>query len=71
MLNKEPFPVAPVINNVINTTDIVWFFNENYRASAQFVYRKNVNHYSNRFGDRDNFVINIKFNALFSYGHNL
>jgi len=68
MLKKEPFPVPPVIHNVVNTTDIVYFFNENYRASAQFIYRKNVVHYSNRFGDKDNFVINLKFNALFSLG---
>ncbi len=71
MLNKEPFPVPPVINNVVNITDIGYFFNENYRASAQFIYRKNVNHYSNRFSDRDNFVINIKFNAVFALGFNI
>ncbi len=70
MLDKEPFPVPPVTNNIINTLDLVYFFNENYRLSAQFIYRKNVNHYSNQFGDKDNFVINLKFNALFSLGIN-
>ncbi|HID39341.1 MAG TPA: hypothetical protein EYP36_07485 [Calditrichaeota bacterium] len=68
MLNKEPFPVPPVTDNVITITDIVYFINENYRASVQFFYRKNVNHYSNKFGEKDNFVIKIKFNALFSFG---
>jgi len=71
MLKKRPFPVPPAINNVVNITDIVYFFNANYRVSAQFIYRKNINHYSNRFGDRDNFVINIKFNAVFALGYNL
>ena len=70
MLEKEPFPVPPVIHNVTNTTDIVYFFNECYKASVQFIYRKNVNHYSNQFGENDNFVINLKFNALFSLGIN-
>ncbi len=68
MLSKESYPVPPVTDNVINTTDIVYFYNENYRASIQFIYRKNIDHYSNRFSERDNFVINLNFNALFSLG---
>lgn len=68
---KEDFPVEPVTKNVINNFSVDYFFSEKIQLSARATYRENIDHYSNRFGERDNWVFSLKITALLTAGFSL
>lgn len=65
LLQKENFPIPPVTKNFINQLCINYFHSVNTVALLKIFYRENVTHYSNRYSDRNKWVINFGLNINF------
>ena len=65
LMIKEKFPIAPVTNNFIDQLTVDYFFNPSLNITADFIYRKNPDHYSNRTSDKSNFIFKIGISYLF------
>ena len=56
---KEPFPVPPVINNIINRFMVHYFLSENTDIFMNVEYFKNPNHYLNRLNQGSQFTFSL------------
>ncbi|NOZ61958.1 MAG: capsule assembly Wzi family protein [Calditrichaeota bacterium] len=65
LMIKEKFPITPVKNNFIEQFTIDYFFNPSLIFSADLIYRKDPNHYSNRTSDKSNLIFKFGFSYLF------
>ncbi len=65
LLIKEEFPIAPVTYNFVNQLTIKYFFSPSLIFNADFSYRRNPAHYTNRTSDKSNFIFQVGFSYLF------
>ena len=70
-LKKEPFPIAPVTENMINTFSAYYFLSPLIRFNTKIFYYKEPNHYSNRINQFEGFAAQVGFELFVSGGVNL
>jgi hypothetical protein len=71
MLTKENFPVAPVIQNIINTFTIHYYPHTRISLRVQGFYAKERNHYLNRIDPIKGFAVKLGIQVLLSGGFDL
>ncbi|GAB4189791.1 MAG: hypothetical protein Kow00108_25700 [Calditrichia bacterium] len=67
-MKKEPFPVPKVAKNVIFNLSTKYFYSSRLQFNTELTYRKNPNHYSNRFEEQNRWVVRIGFSYLLNKG---
>jgi hypothetical protein len=70
-LKKEPFPIEPVTENMINTFSAYYFLSPLLRFNTKIYYYKEPNHYSNRINQFKGFAAQIGFELFLSGGVDL
>jgi hypothetical protein len=70
-LSKEDFPLAPVHNNFVNDFKLFYFYNTSFRFFVSIVYRNKPSHYSNRFNEKNRFVLSIGATMLINRSFNI
>jgi hypothetical protein len=71
LLDKEPFPVEPVTDNLINTTLIRYFASRYFQFHIRAKYSKEATHYSNRIDPYKGWQFALGVRLILSAGLNL
>lgn len=66
LLQKNPFPIPPVADNVINIFKMRYFFRNWLDAFLKVEYYQEPNHYLNRLNQNSDFTISLGVNLLLS-----
>ena len=71
LLEKEPFPIEPVTDNIVNTFSAYYFLSPLILFNTKIFYYKDENHYSNRINQFKGFAAQVGIELFVSGGLDL